>query len=62
LNRKLRGLTDAERQSAEAIIADVVDAIACIPEGTLSDRTPAESLEALVCLFDLHSDPVVARR
>jgi glutamyl-tRNA reductase len=62
LNRKLRGLTEAERESAEAIIADVVDAIACIPERTLSDRTPTEALEALVHLFDLRSDPAVAPR
>jgi Glutamyl-tRNAGlu reductase, dimerisation domain len=32
LNKKLRGLSEAERASAEAIIADIVHAIASVPE------------------------------
>jgi len=62
LDKKLRGFTDAERRSAETIIADVVDAIASVPERSLSDRAPAHSLEALVHLFDLRSDPAIAPR
>jgi len=56
LDKKLRGLTDADRQSAEAIIADIVHAIASVPEQALSDNAPAPALQALVHLFDLHGD------
>jgi glutamyl-tRNA reductase len=60
LNKKLRGLTEADRQSAEAIIADIVEAIASVPERTLSDNTPPAALQALVHLFDLRGDPAIA--
>jgi hypothetical protein len=62
LDKKLRGLTDADRRSAEAIIADIVIAIASVPERTLSDATPAPTLQALVRLFDLTSDPAITSR
>ena len=62
LNKKLRGLTEAERRSAEAIIADIVGAIASVPERTLGENTPPAALQALVHLFDLHSDPAITQR
>jgi glutamyl-tRNAGlu reductase-like protein len=62
LNKKLRGLSDAERQSAEAIIHQVVRAIASVPEQALSEDTPAPALRALVHLFDLHNDPAIGSR
>lgn len=62
LDKKLRGLSDAERRSAEAIIRDVVHAIARVPEQALTDDTPAPALEALVDLFNLHGDPSIAPR
>jgi len=53
LDKKLRGLTDADRRSVEAIAADVVVAIARAPEDELgADASPA-TLEALVRLFAL---------
>ena len=62
LNKKLRGLTESDRRSAEAIIADIVHAIASVPDRTLTDDTPATALQALVHLFDLESDPSAAAR
>jgi glutamyl-tRNA reductase len=62
LEKKLRGLSDDERRSAEAIIRDVVHAIARVPEEALTDDTPAHALQALVQLFDLYSDPAIAPR
>jgi glutamyl-tRNA reductase len=62
LEKKLRGLTDAERRSAEAIISDIVHAIVRVPEQALTDDTPARTLQALVHLFSLESDPVSASR
>lgn len=54
LQKKLRGLSEADRRSAEAIIADVVQAIARVPDQAPSDDVPA--LLALVHLFDLEAD------
>ena len=62
LNKKLRGLSDAERQSAEAIIHQVVRAIARVPEQALTEDTPAPALRALVDLFELHNDPAIGSR
>lgn len=62
LNKKLRGLSDAERRAAEAIIHQVVHAIASVPEQALSDDTPAPALRAVVDLFDLHSDLTIGSR
>jgi glutamyl-tRNA reductase len=56
LDKKLRSLSDAERLSAEAIIRDVVRAIARVPEEALTDDTPVPALQALVALFNLHND------
>ena len=60
LDRKLRGLTDDERRSVEAITADVIHAIACVPERTLDDDTPPRALEALIELFGLRTESTVA--
>jgi glutamyl-tRNA reductase len=62
LEKKLRGLSDDERRSAEAIIRDVVHAIARVPDHLLNDDTPAPALQALVHLFDLNGDPSIAPR
>jgi len=62
LNKKLRGLTDAERRSAEAIISDIVRAISSVPEQALSEDTPMPALQALVHLFALDSDPSLTPR
>jgi glutamyl-tRNA reductase len=54
LERKLRGLSDHERASAEAIIADVVDAIARTPARALADTSHhPRTLQAIVRLFGL---------
>jgi len=60
LDKKLRGLTDDERRSVEAITADVIHAIACVPERTLDDDTPPRALEALIELFGLRPESTVA--
>ena len=60
LDKKLRGLTDDERRSVEAITADVIHAIACVPERTLDDDTPPRALEALIELFGLRTESTVA--
>jgi glutamyl-tRNA reductase len=59
LDKKLRGLTDNERRSVEAITAEVIHAIACVPERTIDDDTPARALEALVELFGLSRESAV---
>jgi len=62
LDKKLRGLSEIERQSAEAIIRDVVYAIARVPVDALGDDTPGPALQALVELFGLQGDPSIAPR
>jgi|tagenome__1003787_1003787.scaffolds.fasta_scaffold20648992_2 hypothetical protein len=62
LEKKLRGLSADERRKAEAIIGEVVHAIARLPEHALNDDTPAPALQALVQLFELDADPSVAPR
>ena len=58
LDKKLRGLTDDERRSVEAITADVIEAIACVPERSLSADSPQPALAALVHLFALEHESV----
>lgn len=53
LDKKLRGLTDADRRSVEAITADIIQAIARVPERALAADTPPVALDAVVRLFDL---------
>ena len=56
LERKLRGLTAEERQSVEAITADVIGAIVRVSERSIDHDTPPRALEALIALFGLSRD------
>ena len=53
LARKLSGLSDLERQAVEAVVADVVDALARPAAQLADDNGPAHTLEAIVRLFRL---------
>jgi glutamyl-tRNA reductase len=53
LDKKLRGLSDDERESVKAITAEVVHAITRLPERVIDDSTPTRALDALVHLFAL---------
>lgn len=53
LNKKLRGLTDDQRQSVEAITADITRAIAGVAERGLSVHGSQPAVDALVRLFRL---------
>jgi glutamyl-tRNA reductase len=55
LEKKLRGLTEHQRASVEAITAEVIQAITRVPERAIDDNTPTPALEALVQLFALES-------
>ena len=56
LNKKLRGLSDVDRLSLEAITTEIVLAIASVPERALTDDAPQPALEALIRLFALEID------
>jgi glutamyl-tRNA reductase len=56
LNKKLRGLSDVDRLSLEAITTEIVLAIANVPDQALTDDAPQPALEALVRLFALEID------
>jgi glutamyl-tRNA reductase len=53
LTRKLRDLTDDERRSVDAITADIIHAIARVPERALAKDACQPAAEALVRLFAL---------
>jgi glutamyl-tRNA reductase len=53
LTRKLRGLTDDERRSVDAITADVIHAIVSVPERALAAGASQSAAEVLVRLFAL---------
>jgi glutamyl-tRNA reductase len=53
LTKKLRGLTDDERRSVDAITADIIHAIASLPERALAGDASRPAAEALVRLFSL---------
>jgi glutamyl-tRNA reductase len=53
LNKKLRGLTAAQRESVDAITAEITRAIAGVAERGLSVDDSQPSVEALVRLFRL---------
>jgi len=55
LDKKLRGLSDDDRQSLEAITAEIVHAIVSVPARALADHAPEPALEALVRIFALDS-------
>lgn len=62
LNKKLRGLSDDDRRSLEAITADVVRALASLPAAALAADAPAPAVEALVRVFALDADVPASRR
>lgn len=53
LDRKLRRLSDADRQSLEAITCEIVHAIANVPARALAEDAPPPAVEAVVRLFAL---------
>ncbi len=53
LEKKLRGLSDDQRQIVEAITADVVQAIVGAPVRALTQEAHRPSLDAVVRLFAL---------
>lgn len=53
LGKKLRGLSEGDRHSVEAITADIIHAIARVPERALHENAPTPAVEAVVRLFDL---------
>jgi glutamyl-tRNA reductase len=57
LDKKLRGLSDDDRRSLEAITSEIVHAIASLPARALADDAPEPALEALVRLFALDASP-----
>jgi glutamyl-tRNA reductase len=57
LDKKLRGLTEEDRRMVESITADIIQAIACLPERALAADTAEPGMEALVRLFALECDP-----
>jgi glutamyl-tRNA reductase len=62
LNKKLRGFSDEDRQSLESITADIIRAIATIPEQALAAGAAQPSVDALVRLFALDAVPRCAAR
>ncbi len=61
LRRKLVGLSEAERESAEAIIADVISALTREPSQMLAVEPPhPAAIDAIVQLFALQSPDGVA--
>ncbi|MGE5242726.1 MAG: hypothetical protein ACM3SQ_00675 [Betaproteobacteria bacterium] len=55
LKKKLGGLSDEDRESVEAITADVIRAIASVPARALADGTKHPELEAVVRIFALEA-------
>jgi glutamyl-tRNA reductase len=53
LDKKLRGLSEDDRRSIEVITADVIRAIACVPERALHEERSEPAAQAMVRLFDL---------
>jgi len=53
LTKKLRGLSDDERRSVEAITADVIHALVRVPERVLAAESSEPAARALVRLFGL---------
>src|ERR1700756_3239025 len=56
LQKKMRGLTDAQRESVEAITIEVIQALARGAERALVNEMPRAELEALVQLFALEPE------
>jgi glutamyl-tRNA reductase len=56
LDKKLRGLSEDDRRSIDVITADVIRAIACVPERALHENAPTPAVEALATLFELRTE------
>jgi glutamyl-tRNA reductase len=56
LEKKLRGLTEHDRRSVEALTADIIHGIASVPERALGDGHPQHALDALARLFALEGE------
>ena len=61
LEKKLRGLTAEDRRAVEAITAEVIHAIARVPQQSIEHDTPPHTLDALIELFGLGPEPVVTQ-
>jgi hypothetical protein len=55
LRKKLGGLTEVERRFVDAITADVIHAIARVPERALSHGAASSTIETVVRLFALEA-------
>jgi glutamyl-tRNA reductase len=53
LTKKLRGLSDDDRRSVEAITVDVIHALVRVPERVLAAESSEPAARALVRLFGL---------
>ena len=53
LTKKLKGLSDDERRSVEAITVDVIHALVRVPERVLAAESSEPAARALVRLFGL---------
>ena len=60
LDKKLRSLTAEDRQTVEALTADIIQAIARVPAERLAGEVPAHTVDAVVRLFALDSDATPA--
>ena len=56
LQKKLRGLSDANRESVEAITFEVIQALARGADRALANDMPPPELDALVRLFALEGE------
>ena len=56
LQKKLRGLSDDERQSVEAITVDIIQALARGADRALAHDMPEPALDALIRLFALETE------
>jgi glutamyl-tRNA reductase len=61
LEKKMRGLTDDERQSVEAITVDIIRALARGADRALAADVPEPALDALVRLFALEGEVAESR-
>jgi len=53
LTKKLRGLSDDDRRSVEAITVDVIHALVRVPERVLAAESSEPAARALIRLFGL---------
>lgn len=51
--KKLRGFTDEERRVVDAVTADLVRALARVPEDVQGAEVPRPALDAMIQLFGL---------